>query len=111
MQAAGFVADLAAEYAAATCAAVPLLQGGGTPFKFLEALAHGVPVVATPRAAAGLAVRAGEHYREGDDAASFALAIVALTGEDPDAAGLAVRGRALVGERYSLAALRRAVAA
>jgi polysaccharide biosynthesis protein PslH len=111
VQAAGFVEDLDAEYAAAGCAVVPLLEGGGTPFKFLEALAHGVPVVATPRAAAGLAVRAGEHYREGDDGASFADAILALTGGDPHAPALAARGRALVAERYSLAALERAVAA
>ena len=111
VQAAGFVEDLDAEYAAASCAVVPLLEGGGTPFKFLEALAHGVPVVATPRAAAGLAVRAGEHYREGDDGASFADAVLALTGGDADAPALAARGRALVAERYSLAALREAVAA
>ena len=112
VQAAGFVEDLDAEYAAASCAVVPLLEGGGTPFKFLEALAHGVPVVATPRAAAALAVEAGEHYREGDDGASFADAILALTGGDAsDAPALAARGRALVAERYSLAALERAVAA
>jgi glycosyltransferase involved in cell wall biosynthesis len=111
VQAAGFVEDLDAEYAAAGCAVVPLLEGGGTPFKFLEALAHGVPVVATPRAAAGLAVQAGEHYREGDDGASFAEAILAVTGGDADAPALAARGRALVAERYSLAALERAVAA
>lgn len=111
VQAAGFVEDLDAEYAAARCAVVPLLEGGGTPFKFLEALAHGVPVVATPRAAAGLAVRAGEHYREGDDGASFADAVLALIGGDADAPALAARGRALVAERYSLAALRQAVAA
>ena len=43
------------------CAIVPLLQGGGTPLKFVEALAYGLPVVATPRAAAGLGVD-GEHY-------------------------------------------------
>ena len=109
VQAAGFVEDLDAEYAAAGCAVVPLLEGGGTPFKFLEALAHGVPVVATPRAAAGLAVRAGEHYRKGDDGASFADAILALMGGDPDAPALAARGRALVAERYSLAALEKAV--
>lgn len=111
VQAAGFVEDLDAEYAAAGCAVVPLLEGGGTPFKFLEALAHGVPVVATPRAAAGLAVAAGEHYREGDDGASFAEAILAITDGDADAPALAARGRALVAERYSLAALERAVAA
>ncbi len=111
VQAAGFVEDLGAEYAAAGCAVVPLLEGGGTPFKFLEALAHGVPVVATPRAAAGLAVRAGEHYREGDDGGSFADAILALIAGDADAPALAARGRTLVAERYSLAALETAVTA
>jgi glycosyltransferase involved in cell wall biosynthesis len=112
VQAAGFVDDLGAEYAAASCAVVPLLEGGGTPFKFLEALAHGLPVVATPRAAAGLAVRDGEHYLEGEDAQTFAGAIIALTGDAARAAdGLAARGRALVAERYSMAALRAAVAA
>ena len=110
VQAAGFVDDLDAEYAAASCAVVPLLEGGGTPFKFLEALAHGLPVVATPRAAAGLAVRDGEHYLEGDGAQTFASSILTLVGDDADTAALAARGRALVAERYSMAALRRAVA-
>jgi hypothetical protein len=110
VQAAGFVDDLDAEYGAASCAVVPLLEGGGTPFKFLEALAHGLPVVATPRAAAGLAVRDGEHYLEGDGAQTFASSILTLVGDDADTAALAARGRALVAERYSMAALRRAVA-
>ncbi|HWI70719.1 MAG TPA: glycosyltransferase, partial [Baekduia sp.] len=90
---------------------VPLLEGGGTPFKFLEAMAHGLPVVATPRAAAGLAVRDGEHYLEGEDAQTFAGAIIGLTGANAQSDGLAARGRALVAERYSMAALRAAVAA
>jgi glycosyltransferase involved in cell wall biosynthesis len=112
VQAAGFVDDLDAEYATASCAVVPLLEGGGTPFKFLEAMAHGLPVVATPRAAAGLAVRDGEHYLEGEDAQTFAGAIIGLTGDGAAAAdGLAARGRALVAERYSMAALRQAVSA
>jgi glycosyltransferase involved in cell wall biosynthesis len=112
VQAAGFVDDLDGEYAAASCAVVPLLEGGGTPFKFLEALAHGLPVVATPRAAAGLAVRDGEHYLEGEDALTFAGALISLTGDDAgDTTALAARGRALVAQRYSMAALRQAVSA
>jgi glycosyltransferase involved in cell wall biosynthesis len=61
VEAVGFVEDLRPEYARARCAVVPLLHGGGTPLKLIEALAHGLPVIATPRAAAGLALRDGEH--------------------------------------------------
>ena len=56
IEAAGFVDELADAYRRSRCALVPLLQGGGTPLKFVEALAYGVPVLATPRAAAGLGV-------------------------------------------------------
>jgi glycosyltransferase involved in cell wall biosynthesis len=112
VEVAGFVDDLDAEYAAASVVVVPLLQGGGTPLKFVDGLARGVPIVATPRAAAGLQVTAGEHYLEGADGAAFADAILALTGPAPaaDGAALAARARAVAEERYSLAALERAVA-
>jgi glycosyltransferase involved in cell wall biosynthesis len=105
----GFVDDLDRVYATATCVAVPLLQGGGTPFKFIEALAHGMPVVATPRAGAGLLVKAGEHYREASDGHTFAEQLVRLL-RDGDG-GLGARGRALVEERYSIEALTELVAA
>ena len=60
VEALGFVDDLASVYASARCAVVPLLQGGGTPLKLIEALAYGLPVIATPRAVAGLEVRDGD---------------------------------------------------
>jgi glycosyltransferase involved in cell wall biosynthesis len=78
VQALGFVDDLAAAYASATCAVVPLLQGGGTPLKFIEALAYGLPVIATSRAAAGLDVVDGEHCLIADRAADFAQALVGV---------------------------------
>jgi polysaccharide biosynthesis protein PslH len=105
VQAMGFVEDLADAYACASCAVVPLLQGGGTPLKFVEALAYGLPVVATRRAAAGLAVRDGEHclLAEGEEAFAAAL-IEVLSGRTPE---LGRRGRELAAERYSIEALSR----
>jgi polysaccharide biosynthesis protein PslH len=101
----GFVADLRDAYARASCAVVPLLQGGGSPLKFVEALAYGLPVVATPRAANGLEVIDGEHCLIADGAPAFAQALVrALRGE---AVELGRHGRALAQERYSIEALSR----
>lgn len=101
----GFVEDLHLAYASARCAVVALLQGGGTPLKLIEALAHGLPVLATSRAAAGLDLRDGEHCLLADDAASFAAALVRLLREG--APELGARGRELAAERYSIEALAR----
>jgi polysaccharide biosynthesis protein PslH len=99
----GFVEDLGAAYASASCAVVPLLQGGGTPLKLIEALAYGLPVIATPRAAAGLALRDGEHCLLAGSADGFASALVRVLGEG--APELARSGRELAERSYSIEAL------
>jgi glycosyltransferase involved in cell wall biosynthesis len=63
----GFVDDLDAVYRSVDCAIVPLRLGGGSPLKFVEALAYGVPVVATSVAARGLDVVDGVHFLCADD--------------------------------------------
>jgi polysaccharide biosynthesis protein PslH len=104
----GFVDDLRAAYAQSSCVVVPLLQGGGSPLKFVEALAYGLPVVATPKAAAGLEAVPGEHFLLGADADSFAAALTeAIAGR---AEGIAREGRRLAQDRYSLSAITSAVA-
>ena len=106
----GFVADLAHDaYAHASCALAPLLQGGGTPLKLIEALAYGLPVIATPRAVAGLEVRDGEHCLVAEGSGEFAAAIVTvLRGDGPPELGW--RGRELAAKRYSIEALGRILA-
>ena len=99
----GFVEDLRAAYARASCALVPLLQGGGTPLKFVEALAYGLPVIATPCAAAGLDVRDGEHCLIAEGGESFAAALIRVLRDG--APELGRRGRELAAERYSIEAL------
>jgi glycosyltransferase involved in cell wall biosynthesis len=105
VEAQGFVPELRGLYEAAGCVVVPLLEGGGSPLKFVEALAFGVPVVATPKAAAGLEVRADEHYLEAEpEADPFAAGILAAL--DPAVGNpLALAGRELAEREYSIEAL------
>jgi len=88
VRALGFVDDLAGVYAQSRCAVVPLLQGGGSPLKLIEALAYGLPVIATSRAVAGLHVHDGEDCLVANGAPEIARA-----------------GRRLAQERYSIEAL------
>ena len=99
----GFVEDLRDAYARSSCAVVPLLQGGGTPLKLIEALAYGLPVIATERAGAALGLRDNEDCLIAADAEEFAAAIVRVLREG--APQLARAGRKLACERYSIEAL------
>jgi len=105
VEAVGFVERLRDAYAGARCAVVPLLQGGGTPLKFVEGLAYGLPVLATPRAAAGLAVSDGRDCVLADGADAFASALTGLL--ERGAPEIGARGRELASERYSVEALAR----
>ena len=103
VQALGFVDDLGAVYQRSSCALVPLLQGGGSPLKFIEALAHGLPVIATPRATAGLSVSDGENCIVADGAPAFAAALSGVL--ESGAAEIGRRGRELAESSYSIQTL------
>ncbi len=99
----GFVEDIAAVYPQARCAVVPLLQGGGSPLKLIEAFAYGLPVVATPRAVAGLDVTPGVDCLVAEGAEAFAEAVTPALREGAPQVGGA--GRTLAQKRYSVQAL------
>ncbi len=99
----GFVDDLASAYRQSRCALAPLLQGGGSPLKLIEALAYGLPVIATARAVAGLRLHDGENCLVADDGQAFAdMATKVLRAGAPD---IAHAGRKLAEQRYSIEAL------
>jgi polysaccharide biosynthesis protein PslH len=108
IEALGFVERIRDAYVDASCVVIPLLEGGGSPLKFVEALAYGLPVIATPFAAAGLSVEPGRDYAEAEgDPDAFAAELVAvLRGERPD---LGREGRQLVARSYSVEAVERAI--
>ena len=86
---------------------VPLLAGGGTRLKVLEALAMRVPMVATSKAVEGIDVVHGEHCLIHDDAEGFARSVVELAGNPQRAEALAAKGRQLVEDRYGWEAIGR----
>lgn len=105
----GFVDDLADVYTGAACVVIPLLTGGGSPLKFVEALAYGSAVVATPVAAQGIDAVAGRDYLEASDPRSFAAAVASvLRGERPE---LRHNARELAEAGYSIEALRERLSA
>lgn len=71
----GYVPDLDPLLRGARVALAPLRYGAGVKGKVNQALAHGLPVVATPCAVEGMHLRDGEDVLVADDAAGFAEAV------------------------------------
>jgi glycosyltransferase involved in cell wall biosynthesis len=108
---AGPVQDLSAEYSRARLVVIPLLAGGGTRIKLLEALAYQRPVVSTTIGAEGLSLVHGKHALIADTAPDFAAACLALLDDPARALRLGTNGRALVKEHYSIERLAEKLAA
>lgn len=74
----GFVEDLTALYASSRVAVAPIRFGAGVKIKTIEAVQHGVPVVATSLGSEGIELDFAEAVRTVDDAAAFAGALIEL---------------------------------
>ena len=79
---------------------VPLRVAAGLRMKILEAWSRGLPVVATPQAAAGLEATAGRELLLAATPGEFAAAIVRLRDDPALATDLVAAGRALLVERH-----------
>ena len=96
----GFVADIRPFVARAAVVVAPLLIGGGTRVKILEALAMARPVVSTSLGAEGLDLPHGTAALLADDAAAFADAVLAVLDDPRLAARLGANGRQHVAQHF-----------
>ncbi|MCD6194553.1 MAG: glycosyltransferase [Candidatus Aminicenantes bacterium] len=97
----GSVPDVRPFYAEAKVAVAPLRLGGGTKLKVLEAMALGVPVVATPIGSQGIKAVPGKHLFVEESIENFAQKVVSLLQNEEIARKMAQEARRLVEEHYS----------
>ena len=98
---AGHVEDIKSLTASSRASIAPLLSGGGTRLKILEAMAMGVPVVSTSKGAEGLDAVPGEHLLVADLPEDFAACVVNVLKDDPLRDRLAANGHLLVKQKYN----------
>ncbi len=97
----GRIPDVRPVVAAASVSVAPILTGGGTRLKIVEAMAVRTPVVATTKAAEGLEVRDGEHLLIADTNEDFARLVLKLLHEPLYAQAVAENAFRLVQARYN----------
>ncbi|HKY19205.1 MAG TPA: glycosyltransferase family 4 protein [Rhizomicrobium sp.] len=94
--------DLLAEIAVSRCAIVPVLHGGGTRIKCLEAMAMRTPVVTTSKGCEG--IDHGGAFWVADEPGAFKNAILDVLCDDQRAAQRAAQARIIFDRIYSLPA-------
>jgi polysaccharide biosynthesis protein PslH len=105
----GYLEDIRPTIAASWACVVPLLTGGGTRLKILEAMALGTPVISTRKGAEGLDATDGQHLLIADTPDRFAELTVRLLRESELRATLSSNARRLVQDKYEWAEIRRHV--
>lgn len=103
---AGYVPSMEPYYEQAALVVVPLLNGGGTRIKILEAMAYGRPVVSTSVGAEGLEVSADEHILIADEPRQFAKQCIELLQNPAKRAAVASEAYRLVKEKYDAGVFR-----
>ena len=101
VQITGFVPDVRPYFARARVAVAPFSMSAGIPNKILEAMAYGLPVVATQRATQGLAPSVAEAILIGQSPNELASQIVLLIRDLAWGRRKGLEGRLRVAEEYS----------
>jgi polysaccharide biosynthesis protein PslH len=97
----GMLPDVRPWIARAWCSVVPLLIGGGTRLKILEAMALNTPVITTSKGAEGLDIKPGKHLLIADEPQAFTEKIVQLFGRPDLRHQLVSQAGELVQTRYN----------
>jgi polysaccharide biosynthesis protein PslH len=100
----GYVTSVAQTHGSSSVFIAPLLQGAGSKLKVIEAMASGLPVIATDNGISGLRVADRTHYRHGSDAAQIALVAAELLHDHDQADRLGLAARAYVAQHHDWAA-------
>lgn len=95
----GYVPETQPFIGGAAVYVIPLLSGGGTRFKVLEAMAIGRPIVSTSMGCDGFPVRSGREVILADEPAVFAERVVELMADPQKQKTLVAAGR-IFSEQY-----------
>ncbi len=106
----GFVDDLDALYARSRVVCCPIMTGGGTRLKLVEAASYARPMVSTTVGAEGLDFVDGQHILLRDDDAGFAAACVELLRDDALCRRLGAAAREVMIAQYDARLIERQIA-
>lgn len=103
----GFVPDLTELQRTSRVFVAPLRYGAGMKGKVGQSLAHGLPVVATPVGAEGMALEHGVNIMVAETPQDFARQVIQLVRDDALWLALQKQGRALIADTLSTDVVRR----
>lgn len=101
----GFVDDVRPLISRSWCSVVPILSGGGTRLKILEAMALSTPVISTTKGAEGLDLTPGDEILLADKPKEFANQVIAILKNPEIRQRLASRGQKQVKGNYNWPAI------